>query len=198
MCPLHPSVTLPGTCQTFLMLMANYTADLVWSWILTIPNVSTPPICDPARNMSEIFLYWQQIIWHILSDPKSQTSQLCPPYHLWPYDDHVRHFFILMANYRTGSSLILNINPLRLRQNRRHFADNVFKCNFLKMKMFEFRLRFHWSLFLKALGLDELTMPNVSTQTYVTFSPPWWMVSVLLKTISFKLTTSCRYDKLIS
>ena len=36
---------------------------------------------------------------------------------------------------------------LRPRQNGRHLPDDIFKCIFL-MKMYEFRLRFHWSLFL--------------------------------------------------
>ena len=36
---------------------------------------------------------------------------------------------------------------LRPRQNGRHFADNLFKCTSW-MKMYEFGLKFHWSLFL--------------------------------------------------
>ena len=42
----------------------------------------------------------------------------------------------------------VSINSLRPRKHRHHFADDVFKCNFLN-EMFEFRLKFHWSLFLK-------------------------------------------------
>ena len=40
-------------------------------------------------------------------------------------------------------SLILTINTLRLRQNWRHFTDNIFMwhCAFSWMKMFEFRLK---------------------------------------------------------
>ena len=38
------------------------------------------------------------------------------------------------------------INSWRPRLNRRHFADEFFKCIFFN-KMFKFRLRFHWSLF---------------------------------------------------
>ena len=30
--------------------------------------------------------------------------------------------------------------------NGRHFADDIFKCIFLN-EMFDFRLKFHWSLF---------------------------------------------------
>ena len=45
------------------------------------------------------------------------------------------------------------INTLRPRQNGRRFADDIFKCIFLN-EMFEFRLKFHWSLFLR----DRLTI----------------------------------------
>ena len=36
-------------------------------------------------------------------------------------------------------------NTLRSRQNIHHFADKILKCIFLT-KMYEFCLRFHWSL----------------------------------------------------
>ena len=39
-------------------------------------------------------------------------------------------------------------NTLRPRRYGRHFADDAFKC-FSWMKMYEFRSRFHWSLFLR-------------------------------------------------
>ena len=38
------------------------------------------------------------------------------------------------------------LNTLRLRRNEQHFADDIFKRMF-SMKMFEFRLKFHWRLF---------------------------------------------------
>ena len=41
------------------------------------------------------------------------------------------------------------VNTLRPRQNGRHSADDIFPNVFSSMKMFEFRLKFHWSLFLK-------------------------------------------------
>ena len=41
------------------------------------------------------------------------------------------------------------INTLRLRQNCRHFADNIFKCTFFNENVYDFRLRFHWGLFLR-------------------------------------------------
>ena len=40
------------------------------------------------------------------------------------------------------------INTLRPRQNERHFADDISSA-FSWMKMFEFRLKFHLSLFLR-------------------------------------------------
>ena len=40
------------------------------------------------------------------------------------------------------------VNTLRPRQNDRHLPDDIFKC-FFWMKMFEYWLRFHWSLFLR-------------------------------------------------
>ena len=41
------------------------------------------------------------------------------------------------------------INTLRPRQNDRHFAQTMFSNTFSWMKMYEFRLKFHWSLFLR-------------------------------------------------
>ena len=47
--------------------------------------------------------------------------------------------------------LTLVINTLRPRQNGRHFPDDIFKwIGFSWIKMYEFRLTFHWSLFLGA------------------------------------------------
>ena len=44
---------------------------------------------------------------------------------------------------------IINFNTLRRRLNGRHFPDNIFRC-ISCMKMYEFRLWFLWSLFLRA------------------------------------------------
>ena len=38
--------------------------------------------------------------------------------------------------------------PLRPRHNGRHFADDIFKCNFLNEYIYKFRLTFDWSFFL--------------------------------------------------
>ena len=58
---------------------------------------------------------------------------------------------------------LLSINILRPQQNCRHFPDD-FKCIFL-MKIYEFRLRFHWSLFLRFA--DQATSPYLTQ---------WWLV----------------------
>ena len=52
---------------------------------------------------------------------------------------------IFKMNKMTRSQCIVYVNTLRPRQNGRHFADDIFKW----MKMFEFQLKFHWSLFLR-------------------------------------------------
>ena len=54
----------------------------------------------------------------------------------------VDHLNMILHNQETI------INSLRPRQNGGHFADDTFKCIFLK-KMSEFRFKFHWSLFLR-------------------------------------------------
>ena len=43
---------------------------------------------------------------------------------------------------------VIVINTLRPRQNGRHFADDTFKRIFMN-EMLEFRLKFHWCLFLR-------------------------------------------------
>ena len=55
----------------------------------------------------------------------------------------------------------LPVNTLRPRQNGRHFADDILSA-FSWMKMFEFRLKFHWSLFLKysSIGSDNGLAPT--------------------------------------
>ena len=50
-----------------------------------------------------------------------------------------------------SGTLVHQFNTLRPRQDGRHFADDIFKCIFL-MKMLEFRLLFHWSLFPRAIN----------------------------------------------
>ena len=70
------------------------------------------------------------------------------------------------------------INSLRPRRNRRHFVDDIFKWVFL-IKMYEFRLGFHWSLFLRF----ELTIFQHwfrlwlgSSQATSHYLNQWWLV----------------------
>ena len=57
-----------------------------------------------------------------------------------------------IRDYQTDQTLIIiymnQFNSLRPRLNRRYFVDDIFKCIFLN-EMFEFRLKFHWKLFLR-------------------------------------------------
>ena len=93
-------------------------------------------------------------------------------------------------------------NILRPRQNGRHFADDIFKSNSW-MKMFEFRLKYHWSLFLKdpinnilALvqimawcrpgdkPLSEAMMVSLPTHTCVT-RPQWVLTHNLISLLRY-------------
>ena len=71
---------------------------------------------------------------------------------------------------------ICTMNSLRPRRNGRHFPENIFI--FLERKMYEFRLQFHWSLFLRVqftifqhrfkywLCTDQATSPYLNQ---------WWL-----------------------
>ena len=77
-------------------------------------------------------------------------------------------FFIDYSTFwiNFADQLLYFFNSLRPRQNWHHLADDIFKYG---MEMYEFRLRFHWSLFLMAqlikfqhwfrkwLGADQAT-----------------------------------------
>ena len=84
----------------------------------------------------------------------------------------------ILSEVALNYNLVININTLRPRQNGRHFPDDIFKCIFLK-KMYEFRLRFHWSLLLRVqltifqhwfrqwLGADQATSHCLHQ---------WWLI----------------------
>ena len=57
-------------------------------------------------------------------------------------------------------------NTLRPRQDGRHFPDDTFSNAFSWMKTFEFRLKFHWSLFLRV----QLTIFRHQSR--------WWLGAV--------------------
>ena len=67
----------------------------------------------------------------------------------WPVPNISRHFpdYILRCIFFI-ENVWISINTLRPIQSGRRFADDVFKCIFL-MEMYEFCLKFHWSLFLR-------------------------------------------------
>ena len=104
-------------------------------------------------------------------------------------------FVVCLKNCWTNSQGTVGLicfYTLRPTQNGQHFAKYIFKSNF-SMKMFEFRLKFHWSLLLKmifqttnhylkqwwldnwginaSLGLNELMLPgrhcNVTNQVVI-------------------------------
>ena len=88
-----------------------------------------------------------------------------------------------------------HFNTLRLKQNCRHFADDIFKCSW--MKMYEFRLRFHWNLFLRLeltisqhwfrwwLGANQATSHYLSEPimvgllTHICVTRPQWVELLL-------------------
>ena len=66
--------------------------------------------------------------------------RMCLP-NIYTYMHHT-HTITSRRAY-TRSLFLINPPP---RENRRHFADDIFKCIFLN-ENFEFSLKFHWSLF---------------------------------------------------
>ena len=74
------------------------------------------------------------------------VSERGPRYHCWKWARRCRNI-----SPHVYWSIILGFwlfNTLRPRQDGRHFPDDIFKCIFW-MKMYEFPLKFHWSLFPK-------------------------------------------------
>ena len=57
------------------------------------------------------------------------------------------HTLLSISIFTMLAFTALVLNTLRQRQNGRRFADDVFKCIFWNENV-EFRLKFHWSLFL--------------------------------------------------
>ena len=87
-------------------------------------------------------------------------------------------FVVIMLSFFFTECIRL-INTLRPRQNGLHFADDIFKRIFMHQKMYEFRLRIHWNLFLRFqltifqywfrnwLGADQATSHYLNQ---------WWLV----------------------
>ena len=68
-------------------------------------------------------------------------------------------------------NLTIHFNSLRLRQNGRHFADDILKCIFFNENIYKFQLKFHWCLFLRF----ELT--NSSNGSDNGLAPTRWATS---------------------
>ena len=92
---------------------------------------------------------------------------------------HYDLFWCMLYSSPINSWVVAHIcimNSLRPRQNGRHFPENIFI--FLERKMYEFRLQFHWSLFLRVqftifqhrfkywLCTDQATSPYLNQ---------WWL-----------------------
>ena len=80
-----------------------------------------------------------------------QTIQMRPSDAIWHHVTFtsLAHLIVCCLRYYQYK-LSPVFNTLRPRPNGRHFPGNIFKC----MKTYEFRLRFHWSLFRRV----QLTM----------------------------------------
>ena len=80
------------------------------------------------------------------------------------------------------------LNTLRPRQNGRHFADDISKYIFRK-QIYEFRLIFHWSLFLRVkLTIIIWTNESLLSHSYVTQSQ--WVNGNHIKYIHFATTAA--------
>ena len=102
---------------------------------------------------------------------------------------HSTQFALYHISHETSISALLTHW-----QNGRYFPDDIFKC-ILWMKIYEFRLGFHWSLFLRQINdipalvlimawrppgdrpLSETMMVRLLTHTCVT--RPQWVNTVL-------------------
>ena len=70
------------------------------------------------------------------------------------------HFLKVFLLLMVRNIELIALNTLRPKQNVRHFADNILKCIFLNESVIHaFRLRFHWSLFLRF----DLTNSNIGS-----------------------------------
>ena len=99
---------------------------------------------------------------------------------LFPWPTHCRYCCLALSHRNmltplcdTGMGQGVQISPVKEkthfktrkpRRNRLYFADDILKCIVL-MEMYEFRLQFHWSLFLRV----KLTILNYLNQ--------WWLDS---------------------
>ena len=99
--------------------MDKYIECFLWN----LNKNATRHLADDQSKLVQVMTWFRQAISHYLNQ-------------YWPSS---------LSPY--GLTRGRGVNTLRRRQNGRHFPDGIFKCMFL-IKMYEFRLRFHWSLFL--------------------------------------------------
>ena len=127
----------------------------------------------------KLYIFWKthtELLQKVYNDETISDSNRCIQYRLKSEpalvhcDKEGLMQRIVNLMWLRTSPCLPNINTLRPRQNGRHFADDTFKWIFLThlgrdkmiaisqtissnkfswIKMFEFRLKFHWTLFLR-------------------------------------------------
>ena len=97
-------------------------------------------------------LFWIRALYPFLTHALENTN------HLSTHGDTLPFWWLLPcpAWWISWKQSIYLFNTLRPRQNGRRFPDDIFKCIFFN-ENYEFRLKFHCSLFLGA----QLTMVQV-------------------------------------
>ena len=65
----------------------------------------------------------------------------------WKFGKNMSDFVLITLPDDIGKDHQGNSSPFQ--QNGRHFADDIFECNFMN-EYFVFWFEFHWNLFLRA------------------------------------------------
>ena len=91
----------------------------------------------PSRCLNQCWFLIKCIRWHSTEGIFIRNFDELNPWHVFKHQS----FRITATSLR-----VQLVNTLWLRQNGCHSGDKIFKC-ISWMKMHEFRLRFHWSLF---------------------------------------------------
>ena len=128
-------------------------------------HLSTNP--NPGRNMGIVQFCATIFDFSPVPSDKWHCKTTCPR-------SHFQHFYL---SWTVGQPL-RSSPALRPRQNCCHFTDDIFKCIFL-MKMCEFCLRFHLSLFLRLhLTINQHWFRKwlVAIQATSHYLSQWWLV----------------------
>ena len=115
-------------CCNLVTVAHIFSALLHWHWT----NYSRAG----DTTLKNMYKYMQSTLLSniYITTTKQSTTE---PYAYFPYSFH----------WLCKTTFILN--TLRPKQCGCQFPDDIFKCFFINwMKMYELRLRFHWSLFL--------------------------------------------------